>query len=74
MTAERAVSAMHSTKMSLEMTSSFFCSSPDSFLESARPTRPRMGAVATRFEIFLHATAMELTITARSASHVPFCS
>ena len=74
MTADRAVSAIAATKMSLEMTSSFFCSSPDLFLLSASPTRPRTGAVATRFEMFLHATAMLLMITARSASTWPLCS
>ena len=65
---------MASQKMSLEMTSSFFCSSPDSFVESAKPTSPRIGAVATRLLMRLHATAIELMITARSASMCPACS
>jgi hypothetical protein len=64
----RALERMASQKMSLEMTSSFFCSSPDSLVESAKPTRPRMGAVATRLLMRLQATAMELMITAKSAS------
>ena len=64
---------MHSTKMSLEMTSSFFAVA--GLVLGVRETHQTAdGAVATRFEIFLHATEMELTITARSESHVPFCS
>ena len=62
----RHVSLMASQKMSLEMTSSFFCSSPDSLLPPARPVRPVIGATATRLLIFLHAMAMLLTMIARS--------
>mmetsp|Transcript_10146 Transcript_10146/g.37601 ORF Transcript_10146/g.37601 Transcript_10146/m.37601 type:complete len:241 (+) Transcript_10146:950-1672(+) len=65
---------MASQKMSLEMISSFFCSSPLSLVLSASPVSPAIGAVATRLDMRLHATEMELMITARSASMCPCCS
>ncbi len=73
-TAHREVSFMASQKMSLEMISSFFCSSPLSLVLSASPVSPAIGAVATRLDMRLHATEMELMITARSASMCPCCS
>ena len=61
-------------KTSLEITSSFFWSSPDWFERPARPFMSARLARCTREAICLQARPMEEMTVANSPSTVPFCS
>mmetsp|Transcript_661 Transcript_661/g.1551 ORF Transcript_661/g.1551 Transcript_661/m.1551 type:complete len:265 (+) Transcript_661:814-1608(+) len=64
----------HSPKMSLEMTSSFFWSSPWTLVSPARPVMLDRPALVTSELICLQASAIELSTTAISFLMFPFIS